>query len=261
MMAQRWLLRPRSDAQTSVRLFCLPPAGGAASFYRDWGDALPPGVEVCPVQLPGRETRLRERPYTRLDPLLEGLVGALAPYLDRPFAIFGHSMGALVGFELARRLRAGAAPEPLLLVVSGHSAPHLPLGHAPLHALPTAQLVEAVRDLNGTPEEVLGNSELRELVLPAIRADFEVCETYVHQPHPPLSCRVVAFGGTGDPLVSRTQLAGWRQHTNGPFAMTMLPGDHFFRGRSRRVLLARLARELAALFGLPLVRPLNGSPA
>jgi surfactin synthase thioesterase subunit len=242
-----WLPWAKRDAQACVRLLCLPPAGGAASFYRDWGDSLPAEVDVCAVQLPGRETRLREPPYARLGPLADALAGAMRPYLDRPFAIFGHSMGALLGFELARRLRATEAREPLLLVVSGHRAPHLPRARPPLHRLPKAELIEAIRDLHGTPDDVLRNSELLELVLPAIRADFAVCETYVHRAGPPLACRLVAFGGTGDELVSREELAAWRQHTQGSFAISMLPGDHFFLGTTRAVLPTALSAALESL--------------
>jgi surfactin synthase thioesterase subunit len=242
-----WLPWAKGEAQAAVRLLCLPPAGGAASFYRNWGNSLPAEVDVCAVQLPGRETRLREPPYTRLGPLVDALAAAIRPHLDRPFAIFGHSMGALLGFELARRLRATAAPEPLLLVVSGHRAPHLPRTRPPLHGLPRAELIEAVRDLQGTPDDVLRNSELLELVLPTMRADFAVCETYVHRVCPPLACRLVALGGIGDELVSREEVAAWRHHTQGPFAMSMLPGDHFFLGRSPAPLLAALSATLGSL--------------
>jgi medium-chain acyl-[acyl-carrier-protein] hydrolase len=176
MTASPWLSVWRSgDGPASVRLFCFPPAGGGASFFRDWADALPADVEVSAIQLPGRETRLRESPHARMGPLVDDLSATLRPHLDRPFAIFGHSMGALVGFELARRLHAASAPEPALVVVAGQRAPHLPLGRELWHRLPTPRLLDALRELNGIPELVLDNAELRELVLPAIRADLELC--------------------------------------------------------------------------------------
>ena len=229
-----------------MRLFCLPPAGSGASPFRAWARALPDGIELCPIQLPGREERLTERPYDRLAPLVDALAGALRDHLDRPFALFGHSMGALLAFELARALRRDGAGLPLLhLFVSGYRAPHLPDPDPPLHPLPGPAFWDEVRRLNGTPTVVLDNAELRRLVEPTLRADFAVHETYAHEPGEPLACPISVFGGLDDQEVSRGQLEEWRRHARGPFILRMLPGDHFFIHPSRDALLRAIAEDLA----------------
>src|SRR5438552_2333015 len=152
-----WVLRPRPDPRARLRLFCFPYAGGGASQFRTWAEGLPPEVELCPVQLPGREGRLRETPFTRIAPLVAALVTALRGYLDTPYAFFGHSLGALVGFELARALRRTGGPGPRGLLVSAYRAPDLPDPDPPLHLLSSPAFWDELRRLNGTPPEVLAN--------------------------------------------------------------------------------------------------------
>lgn len=217
---------PRPGA--ALRLFCFPHAGGGAVAFRDWVRHLPEAVELCPVQLPGRETRLQEPPFGRIAPLVAAACEALLPYLDRPFAFYGHSMGALVSFELARRLRRVGRKLPEMLLVSGRAAPHLPPDRRSLHELPEAELLAELRDLDGTPAEVLDSRELMELMLPTLRADFAVCETYTFSPDAPLSCPIVAFGAADDPEVGRERLAGWGLHTTESFELEILRGGHFF---------------------------------
>ncbi|MCS6845860.1 MAG: thioesterase II family protein [Caldilineales bacterium] len=249
MSSNPWLSCPKPNPVATVRLFCFPYSGAAASVYYPWADLLPPNIEVCPVQLPGHGTRLREPLATRLAPQVEALAAGLAPAFDRPFAFFGHSMGALLSFELARYLRRTGRPGPVHLFVSGHGAPHLPDRNPPLHALPDDQFVAKLRELNGTPEEVLRHQELLQLLIPVLRADFAVCETYVYQPEPPLACPISAYGGLGDGYVNREELAAWREQTTGPFALRMFPGDHFYLNSpaNRTHLLMALARELLKL--------------
>jgi medium-chain acyl-[acyl-carrier-protein] hydrolase len=201
-------------------------------------------VEVLPVQLPGREARFREPAFTRLAPLVEALAGALRPYLDRPFAFFGHSMGALVAFELARRLRRGTGLQPVCLFASGCGAPQARDTETPIHTLPAAEFREELRRLDGTPREVLDNEELMDLLLPTLRADFALCETYTYTAGPPLDCPLNALGGLGDDTVSRRELAAWREQTTGPFRLRMLPGNHFFLHAAQRPLLQALTQEL-----------------
>lgn len=246
MTPNPWLSCPKPNPAASVRLFCFPYSGAAASVYYPWADLLPPAIEVCPVQLPGHGTRLREPLATRLAPQVEALAAGLAPAFDRPFAFFGHSMGALLSFELARTLRRQGRPGPMHLFVSGHGAPHLPDRNPPLHALPDDQFVAKLRELNGTPEEVLRHQELLQLLTPILRADFAVCETYVYQPEPPLDCPISAYGGLGDGYVNRDELAAWQAQTTGRFSLRMFPGDHFYLNNpsNRTHLLMALAREL-----------------
>lgn len=238
-----WLAGGKTNPRAEARLFCFPYAGGGDSIFRAWQKVLPEAIAVCPVQLPGRGARISEPPFTELGLLVRAAAQALAPHLDKPFAFFGHSMGALVGFELARHLRRGGGPQPVHLFVSGRCSPQT-LKEPLADDLPDSEFREALRRYNGTPAEVLENPELMELLLPAVRADFAVCKSYVHAPEPPFSFPVTAFGGLEDPGVSRECLDGWREHTTGPFVLRMLPGDHFFLNTSTRPLLEAIAKEL-----------------
>lgn len=230
-------------------MFCFPYAGGGASAYRGWSSSLPVDIEVCPVQLPGRESRLREQPFTTLAPLVQALADELVPHFDLPFVFFGHSMGGLISFELARELRRRGAPFPVHLFVSGRRAPQLPAREEPIHDLPEPEFVERLRELNGTPEEVLQHAELMRLLTPILRADFAVNETYEFEPGEPLDIGISAFGGLGDEEITRDDVAGWKEHTKGRFRIRMLPGDHFFinANGSRDMVLEAVSRDLAEI--------------
>jgi medium-chain acyl-[acyl-carrier-protein] hydrolase len=167
----------------------------------------------------------------------------LAPYLDKPFAIFGHSMGALIAFELARHLRREYAIEPVRLFVSGRPGPQTVRSRS-INALSDSEFLKLLWAYNGTPEEALRNPELMELMLPVIRADFAVSQSYVYTPEPPLQCAITAFGGLHDETISREHLEEWREHTRGRFLLRMLPGDHFFLNTARALLLAAISKEL-----------------
>jgi medium-chain acyl-[acyl-carrier-protein] hydrolase len=256
--ADRWLPTVRPWSRAGLRLFCLPYAGGGASVYREWAGALGDSVEVCPVQLPGREARFGEPAFTRIGPLVEALADALGPHLDRPFALFGHSLGALVAFELARRLRRSGRPGPSHLFVSGCRAPQVRRAERLVHTLPDAAFRQELRRLGGTPAELLANDELMDLVLPTLRADFALCETYEYADGFPLPCPVTALGGRDDGAIGRDDLEAWRVHTTARFAAHVLPGDHFFVRSARARVLAEIRRALGAgggtadgLAGLP----------
>lgn len=178
LITSSWLTCSSPNHQAILRLLCFPYAGGGANIFRTWQDNLPTTVEVCPVQLPGRERRLLEPPFTDLRFLVEAAARALLLYLDRPFAFFGHSMGATISFELARHLRQEKNVKPVHLFVSGRRAPQLPERHASTYDLPGAEFLEELRRLKGTPKEVLEHPELMELMLPLLRADFELIQTY-----------------------------------------------------------------------------------
>lgn len=246
--SQLLFLRPHSQAR--LRLFCFPYAGAGASVFRAWTNELSAEIEVVPVQLPGRETRIRETPFTDITPLVEVLANSLADHTGIPFAFFGHSMGALISYELAQKLRHQGAPTPDHLFVSGRRAPQLPNEKSPLHTLAEEELLERLRELNGTPEEVFQHPELIKVWLPAIRADFAVCENYVYREAPPLDCPTTAFGGLEDVHVSRDALEGWGNHTRAAFKLRMLPGDHFFLHQSRLMLLRAITDDLR----LPMLR-------
>lgn len=233
-----------SPDSAKLRLFCFPYAGGGASVFSTWPHGLPLEIAVAGMQLPGRESRVAEEPFTRLAPLLEAIVADLSPPLDPPFAFFGHSMGALIAFELTRHLRRQGAPLPIHLLLSADRAPHLPSRSAPIHHLETGEFLTELRRLNGTPETVLANRELMEFLVPALRADFAICETYVYSPEDALDCPISCFGGRGDSEATREELIEWCLHTRGPFALHMLPGDHFYLHHSRQILLKAILREL-----------------
>ena len=241
-----WIIGPRPGPGARLRLFCFPYGGAGASLYRGWSAVLPATVAVCPVQLPGRENRLDEPMFRRLQPLVQAVADGLTPYLDAPFALFGHSMGALVSFELARELRRrGRFPASLL--VSSFRAPHLPDPDPPIYHLPDPEFIQELVELGGTPPEILANAELMGLVLPRLRADLEVCDTYAYLPESPLACPIAAFGGVEDQEVHRQELEGWREHTSGAFHLRLFPGDHFYVHDTGGALQRAVAGELAHL--------------
>lgn len=242
-----WLPYPGVNPGASLRMFCFPYAGGGASVYYNWLRALPPSVEVCPVQLPGREHRLCETPFTQLPDMVGAVRDIITPSLDKPFALYGHSMGGLVAYELARLLRREGGPQPQRLFVSGCRAPHLAVPDKITYNMPEAELLEEIRTLNGTPSEVLENPELMQILLPILRADFEVVETYEYTPEPPLDCPISAFGGLEDENVEHRHLEGWREHTTAACSVRMMRGDHFFLRPAQADLLGVIARELQPL--------------
>jgi medium-chain acyl-[acyl-carrier-protein] hydrolase len=244
VMHKLWVGEVTSQRAVDLRLFCFPYAGGTASVYREWPTLLPPTVQVVPVELPGRSRRICETAFVSLPALIETLGEVLPPYLDVPFAFFGHSMGASIAFEMARFLRRKYRKSPELLVVSGRHAPQIPNEKPAIYNLPTAELVRELTRLQGTPREVIQSRELMELMIPLLRADFQLTQTYEYLPEAPLESALVAFGGTADPEVTTDGLLPWASQTRRRFALHMFPGDHFFLRTSQPLLLEVLAREL-----------------
>jgi len=236
----------KQNTQASLRLFCFPYAGGSPHAFRAWTDSLPDWIELYAANLPGRGNRLNEPPYTSLTELTQSLAQNIECYLGKRFAFFGHSMGALLSFELCRQLRRARGIEPDYLFVSGHRAPHLK-DIAPVHNLPDAQFLEKVRELNGTPPEILENTELIEFMLPILRADFQLLETYSYLPDYKLNCPLEAYGGLEDSETGYEQISAWRDHTTNSFAQRMFPGDHFFINTARQSLLHQVVRALSQL--------------
>jgi medium-chain acyl-[acyl-carrier-protein] hydrolase len=239
-----WIAGRKPNPRARLRLFCFPYAGGAPSVFRNWSDGLPADVEVCPVQFPGRGTRLMEPPFSRLSLLVEALAEALLPLLDKPFALFGHSLGSLVSFELARHLRANHSVRPVRLLVSAGPAPQIPHRGAPIHSLPEKEFAAELRRLNGTPGELLNHKELMDIVLPSLRADFALYESYRYLSEPPLNCPISTFGGLNDQRVNHDDLEAWRDQTSVSFSIRMFPGDHFFLKTTEPLLLRALSQEL-----------------
>ncbi|GAB4563570.1 MAG: alpha/beta fold hydrolase [Haliangiales bacterium] len=209
-------------------MFCFPFAGGGASVFRDWGRQVPPWLEVQALVLPGRELRLRERPFTRLPALVEAIADGIRHLDELPFVFFGHSMGAFLCFELGRYLRRQGMRLPRALFVSAAEAPQLRQVRQKTYALGDEEFLDVLRRYNGTPRVVLESRDYMELMLPTIRADFELVQTYQHEREPPLPIDIMAFGGRDDQSVSLDALEGWREHTSGAFELRTFPGDHFF---------------------------------
>ncbi len=232
---------PKPDA--ALDLFCLPYAGGAASVFRGWGRGLPSHIQVIAVELPGRGARRQEPPIREFSVLVTLLAAGLLPHVQRPYALFGHSMGALLAFELCRIIRHGQVAPPVHLFVSGHEAPRFPEKRR--SHLADDALIEEIRHLKGTPREVLENRELMSLLMPTLRADFAVCESYVFRDEAPLAYPVTAFGGTDDPWASTEQFEAWRGCTRSSFSLRMFPGDHFFLHSREEEVLAAIAEEIA----------------
>jgi medium-chain acyl-[acyl-carrier-protein] hydrolase len=249
----RWLVCPKRRPRARLRLFCFPYAGGGASAFCKWPDDLPTDVELIAVQPPGREGRLAEAPYVRLDPLVDATVQVLQPYLDKPFVFFGHSMGALIAFETARAFRRAGAPGPLHLVASARRAPQVPPDEPLVFDLPEPAFLAELRRMDGTPEEVFQTPELLELVLPLLRADFAVNDTYQYREGDRLTCPITTFGGTDDE-VDVAMLQPWSAHTTLAFALHMMPGGHFFLHSARATVLRLLAEIISGALAGPQAR-------
>jgi len=185
-----------------------------------------------------------ETPFTRLAPLVQDLAQAVHPLLDKPFAFFGHSLGAMVAFELARQLRRQFGVQPARLFISASRAPQTTARHRPIHALPETEFLDELRRLNGTPGELLDNAEFMRFMLPVLRADFALYETHAYAPEPPLDCVIAAFGGSEDQRVSQGELEAWRVQTSASFSLRMLPGDHFYMNAAQPLLLRMLSADL-----------------
>lgn len=238
-----WIAIPPTPASPRVRLFCLPYAGGGTGIFRDWARALPAHVAVCPVKLPGRETRFTEPAFTDTAALIDAMAPAFRDLLDRPYAIFGHSMGAILAFEIARRL-AGGTRAPSRVFASGRQAPHIPDPESPCHQFADDAFIEALKERYGSDTPAFQHPELIELMLPTLRADCTVCETYRPLPGDALACGLTAIGGDRDEMVTTDDLDAWAEHTTGPFDRVMLPGDHFFLDRDPAPLLRTIAERL-----------------
>jgi medium-chain acyl-[acyl-carrier-protein] hydrolase len=239
-----WIHIPFPSACACLRLFCFPHAGGGAAAYRKWSELLPAVVEVCPVLLPGREARLSETAFSSVFPLVDALAPAITPYLDKPFVFFGHSMGALVAFELTRKLRRKGQPLPECLFVSARVAPSFALKSPPLSHLPEDEFTRALARFNGCEEGVLQHAELMKLLLPALRADFALHEEYQYIEEPALECPIMVFGGLQDVATEADGLNAWRLHTARRFVRRMFAGDHFFINTQQSFFLGKFSQEL-----------------
>jgi medium-chain acyl-[acyl-carrier-protein] hydrolase len=223
-----WVEHLSPGRNHQLRVFCFPYAGGSAQVFRTWQRFFPPQIEICPVQFPGRGRRIKEPPFTRIKALVKAIADAIFNGPPEPFVFYGHSMGAIISFELARELRRRRTVGPRHLFLSGRRAPTMPDSEGPTFNLPHDKFIAELRRLNGTPPELLELPEATELFLPLLRADFEIVDTYVYEDEEPLACPITVYGGLGDERVPRESLCDWQKQTTGGCRERMLPGDHFF---------------------------------
>jgi medium-chain acyl-[acyl-carrier-protein] hydrolase len=224
-----WIARYRPRPDASLRLFCLPSAGSGASSYRYWCNELPAHIEVLPIQPPGRENRFAEEPFRRMDDMVARLIDSLRPFMsDLPFAFFGHSLGGIVALEVARSLARRQDPLPCHVIVAARPAPHLPLRRVPVVDLSEEGLEAWVRGVHGTSEIVLQSREMMDLLLPVMRADLEIDDTYRSAPDPVLACPLTVLGGLHDKEARPEELEEWARYTIGGFTLRLVEGNHFF---------------------------------
>lgn len=241
-MSNSWIYR-RSAPARSFRLFCFPYAGGTAVAYRTWQDDFPGHVEVCAVEPPGRRHRIREEPFRRLPELADAVIEALAAEFDAPFAFFGHSLGALVAFEVARRLAGGAGPRPAALFLSSAAAPHLTRDRPAIGDLPLAQLLARLRDYGGTMPGILDDPALFEVFLPVLRADLQAFDSYSCDSRTRLDIPTHLYGGEQDKTVPAARLWAWREICE-VVSVRMFQGDHFYLRDHQQSLTASIAQKL-----------------
>lgn len=240
-----WVRRFHPADGATTQLLCLSHAGGAASYFFGVSKALSPEIDVLAVQYPGRQDRRREPCLTSIHELADQLAAAIEPLTDRPITLFGHSLGATLGFEVALRLeRAGVRPTGLF--ASGRPAPHR-TRREHTHELDDAKLIDAVKALGGTESALLDDPDVLQMVLPAIRGDYIAAETYTYRPGPRLKCPVVALVSDDDPKVTVDEAQAWREQTDGDFELAVYPGDHFYLNDHVADILDRIRRHARSI--------------
>ncbi len=250
LAASDWLVFPKPNPDARLRLFCFPYYGGSSSVFLPWPDNLPSDIEVCALQLPGGIDRLGEQPFDKLTPLVETLARVLLPYLDKPFAFYGHSLGALLSFELARHLRRENGKIPAHLFIGARHAPQLPYPHSSVADLSDSELLEKTY-LIDLPESLQQNTELMRLLLPSLKVGGLMVENYIYSEEEPLDCPISAFGGMQDKVITQEHLSAWREQTRSTFKLQMLPGNHVFLHSDKELLLQAISGELVSLITAP----------
>jgi surfactin synthase thioesterase subunit len=247
-MLSLWLPYTKEIQPDAHVLFCFPYGGGNPAFYQSWERALKPHFQICPVQLPGRGIRFSETNATDLSQLVRDIVAAIRPHLSNRFSFFGHSMGALVSFEVTRMLQVRKLPLPENLFVSGYHAPHLPDPGRKIHHLSDDAFIDGIIDMNGLPAELVENREFLSVFLPALRADFTMCETYQYRAGEKVKSSIVALGGKDDPEAGEEHLQAWKEQTTGDFFLHMLEGDHFYIHQKEEEIIEIIKNQCKTLY-------------
>lgn len=241
-----WLRQFHSAPDAPTRLICFPHAGGAANYYFPVSKALVPAVGMLAVQYPGRHDRRQERALESINELADRIAIELKPWLDRPFALFGHSMGATLAFEVGLRLQTSQQTKPLALFVSGRAAPSRQRTTT-IHQYDNAAFVQELKRLGGTDSRVLDYEEVLRAFLPAIRSDYKAIETYRYQPGERMHCPTFALCGNADIRVDVNDVLAWREHTSGEFDLTVFPGGHFYLNEQTQAVADLTLMHLARL--------------
>ncbi|MEV0415077.1 alpha/beta fold hydrolase [Streptomyces sp. NPDC050448] len=240
---EKWVRRRPPAPNSKVRLICLPHAGGSASFYFPLSKELEPAVEVLAIQYPGRQDRRHEPNIPSIPDLADQIFAAVRHLDDLPLALFGHSMGAVLAYELALRMQDAGLPSPVRFFASGRRAPSRHRDDM-VHLGSDAQMVAELRKLSGTNAAMLADPELLEMIMPAIRSDYRAVETYRYEPGRKLDCPVTVLTGDSDPRVSIDEAAAWEEHTTGPMDLTVFPGGHFFLAEQNERVVELLSERL-----------------
>ena len=238
-----WLLRYRPREAAKIRLFCFPYAGGSAAVFRDWSERLDSSIDVWAIEYPGRGSRRAEKPVARISQLIDALLPEMRSKLQGPFAFFGHSMGALVAYELLRRLAVEDGPSAASFIASGCCPPWRRPSRKPIYGLSDSEFIEELRSLDGTPKEFLADQGLMQLLLPMLRADFEAAQTYSCDPGIKLRFPIFVYGGLDDSDVNREHMAAWNAASKMSH-IRMFPGGHFFLHSAADKLMRVLTRDL-----------------
>jgi surfactin synthase thioesterase subunit len=240
-----WIRQFHPAPTAATRLVCLPHAGGSASFFFPVSKALAPGVDVLAVQYPGRQDRRHEKCVETIPELADALLPELLPYTDRPLALFGHSMGASLAFEVALRLEQKGVV-PAAVFPSGRRAPSRHRDET-VHLSDDDGLIAEMRSLSGTDSQLLGDEEILRMILPAIRSDYKAAETYRYTPGPRLAAPIHAHVGDNDPKATVEEVRAWGEHTTGDFDLQIYPGGHFYLNSHAPRVIAAISRVLSSL--------------
>lgn len=249
MLKNKLFLIPRPNVNAKIRLFCLPYAGGSASTYISWAKSFDHGVELVLIQPPGRASRMNEPPHRKMAALVDEIIQKAGFITSRPYLIFGHSLGSRVAYEMVCRMAIAGLPLPECLIASGSRAPHTQKERKNIYNLPQDQFILELKKLNGTPNEVLANPELLELVTPLLRADFEIADTHTAEPII-IKSPIHVFGGQDDDDVSLDQLKAWKELAGGEFNLETIPGDHFFINDKRQLIIDKIQRIIEKYRGV-----------
>ena len=243
--AAPWLVNIGHQPRAAMRLFCIPYAGGSSSAFSAWRPLLPASIDLWAVELPGRGSRWEEAPCGSIEEIRDKLGPILLEHIDRPFALFGHSMGALLAFELGLWLRARNARPPSRLILSGCNPPHYRDNGPPESSLSDKEILDRIASLDGTPREILNSPDMLALVLPALRADFGACDRYIAAPSKPFDSPISVFIGRSDRGIVRHHLGEWQRYTSLAVDVRMFAGGHFFIKESEAHVLNAVAEGLS----------------